>query len=321
MTIKNLTRICLMSLAVTVTSGVITSCGGDAQKANIYRLDREISYGEMPTDSSAIRATERLFEMSGYPHATALTVGDYAQKASIREHLPEVERVFADTDRESEALGRIFASMREQLPKAVIPQVYTIISPFSQSVLVSDSMLFVGLNHYLGTDYEAYGYFPDYVRRLKVRGRLPLDVAEAIVRTSYPFRPATEYPQAVQRMAYEGAVAVAVERVTGRQPREVLGYDEEEYRLLGEKEEQMWRTLAERQLLFSTDGAVIRSLVDVAPSTSVLSPDAPGRAGRYVGRQLVGAYMDKNGGTSIEQLLSPDFYNDPALLTKAAYHP
>lgn len=309
-----------MMLAMAVMP-VMTSCGGDAPEAHIYRLDREIAKGEFPTDSAALRATERLFDISGYPAATPLTVGDYAQKESIREHVNGVEHEFTDTERESKALGSIFARMREQLPGAEIPELYAIISPYSQSIFVTDSMLFIGLNHYLGADYEAYGYFPDYVRRLKVRGRIPVDVTEAIVRTSYPFKAAEDYPQAVQRMAYEGAVAQVVERLTGLSTREVLGYDEAEYEWLERNEGQMWRVLAERQLLFSTDGGVIRSLVDVAPSTSVLSPDAPGRAGRYVGRRLVGAYMDKHGDTPAEQFLSPDFYNSPSLLTEAGYHP
>lgn len=306
---------------VMVAGLLAASCDNGGDRASIYRLDSEISHGIMPEDPKALRAAERLFEISRYPELNQFTIGDYAEKPSIREHVKGVEKEFTDTERESKALGKIFASFQELLPETVIPEVYTIISPFAQSIFVTDSLLYIGLNHYLGADYESYEYFPDYVRKLKVRERIPLDVTEAIVRTSYPFTPNNEYPQAVQRLAYEGAVAVVMERLTGASDRDVLGYDPAQYDWLKNNEGQMWRALAERQLLFSTDGAVIRSLVDVGPHTSVLSPDSPGRAGRYIGRKLVGAYIDNNGGTSLEQLLSPDFYNDPALLTKAGYYP
>lgn len=317
---RGLAQLAMMS--VMMAGMFVTSCGGgNENKATIYRLDSEISHGIMPEDPKALHAAERLFEISRYPELNQFTIGDYAEKPSIREHVKGVESEFTDTERESRALGKIFASMQEQLPEVVIPEVYTIISPFAQSIFVTDSMLYIGLNHYLGPDYEAYEYFPEYVRRLKVRERIPVDVTEALVRTTYPFRPDTEYPQAVQRLAYEGAVAVSVERLTGSTTRDVLGYTPEQYKWLDNNEGQMWRMLAERQQLFSTDGTVIRSLVDVGPHTSVLSSDSPGRSGRYIGRKLVGAYMDNNSGVTIGQLLSPDFYNDPSLLTKAAYHP
>ncbi|MDE6395330.1 MAG: hypothetical protein K2K77_08315, partial [Duncaniella sp.] len=317
-------RVAYTMISPTMLCSLVMSCsGGEERKASIYRLDSEISHGIMPDDPKALHAAERLFEISRYPELNQFTIGDYAEKQSIREHVKGVESEFTDTERESRALGKIFASIQEQLPEVKIPDVYTIISPFAQSIFVTDSMLYIGLNHYLGPDYEAYEYFPEYVRRLKVRERIPLDVTEALVRTSYPFVPATDYPQAVQRLAYEGAVALAMERLTGASTRDVLGYDADQYKWLDNNEGQMWRALAERQLLFSTDGAVIRSLVDVGPHTSVLSPDSPGRAGRYIGRKLVGAYMDndKNDAVSLRQLLSPEFYNDPALLTKAGYYP
>ena len=300
----------------------VTSCGHEeVRKVPIYRLDKELSYGIMPEGQEAMRAAERLFEISGYPELNPIILGDYAEKPSIREHLKGVENEFPDTERESAALGKIFASMEELLPDADIPEVYTIISPFSQSILVTDSLLYIGLNHYLGTDYELYDYFPDYIRRLKVRDRIPLDVTEAIVRTSFPFSPGSEYPQTVQRLAYEGAVAVAMERLADVSTRDALGYDSAQYNWLEDNEGQMWKALAERQLLFSTDREVMRSLIDVAPHTSVLSADSPGRAGRYIGRKLVGAYIDKNGEIPLVQLLSPSFYNNPSLLTKAGYYP
>ena len=300
----------------------VTSCGHEEErKVPIYRLDKELSYGIMPEGQEAMRAAERLFEISGYPELNPIILGDYAEKPSIREHLKGVENEFPDTERESAALGKVFASMEELLPDADIPEVYTIISPFSQSILVTDSLLYIGLNHYLGTDYELYDYFPDYIRRLKVRDRIPLDVTEAIVRTSFPFSPGSEYPQTVQRLAYEGAVAVAMERLADVSTRDALGYDSAQYNWLEDNEGQMWKVLAERQLLFSTDREVMRSLIDVAPHTSVLSSDSPGRAGRYIGRKLVGAYIDKNGEIPLVQLLSPSFYNNPSLLTKAGYYP
>ncbi len=319
--LSEMSRVTVTVVASLAVLGGLQSCADRAEGVEINRLDRQISYGEMPDDSVAINATETLFQVSGYPHATALTVADYSEKPSIREHLEGVEREFDDMGRESKALGEVFGRMRDLLPQVREPRVFTIISPFAQSIIVADTTLYIGLNHYLGVDYKYYEYFPDYVRVLKVRPRIPVDVAEALVRTTYPFSPDGEYPQTVACMAYEGAVAEAVMQLTGRDEAEVLGYDAEKYGWLRDNEKELWQTIVGKQMLFSTDHAVARSLLDPAPLTSVISPDAPGRAGRYIGHRLMEAYMKNNPSVALEELLSPAVYNSPSLLTSAKYNP
>lgn len=300
---------------------VMSSCTHHEEMVEIHRLDCQISNGVMPDDSLSIKATERLFEISGYPYATPLTVADYSEKTSIREHLDAVEQEFADTRRESAALGSVFANMRDLLPQVHVPEVFTIISPFSQSILMADSTLYIGLNHYLGTGYRHYEYFPDYVRALKVRDRIPVDVAEALIRTACPFSPSGDYPQVVSRLAYEGAVAEAVMRIAGVDEACALGYDDAQYGWLEDNEAGVWKEIVGKERLFSTDYNVIRSLVDVAPHTSVISPDSPGRAGRFIGHRLVKAYLKNNPSVPLSALLAPSFYDSPSLLTSARYNP
>lgn len=311
-------------LCLTLAAISVSSCGrdgGDDVSVDIRRLDLDISHGHMPGDSLGERAVKRLFELSGYPEASESSVGEYAMKPSIHSHVGAVEAEFADMEGESAALGRVFSSLERTFPKAEIPEVLTIISPFSQSVIVTDSMLYIGLNHYLGVDYEPYGYFPEYMRHLKVRERIPVDVAEAIIRTSYPYAPSSDYPRVIGRLAYEGAVAMAVMSVTGEDAMNVLGYSPEQYMWLKDNERDVWDALISRQLLFSTDASVVRSLVDVGPHSSVISPDAPGRAGRYMGTSMMQQYVKNNPEVTLEQLLSPEVYESDDLLTKAGYRP
>lgn len=316
---KNIRIICAACLTVMVAA-VSQSCGSNTGDATLHRLDQQLSQGDVPEDSLMFRAAERLFEMCGYGPLYQLSAGDYASKPSILEHREAVEREFADMSHESRAIGKAFDRLRAELPGAVIPRLFTIISPYTQSIFVDDTTMYIGLNHYLGTSYEKYEYFPEYVRRLKVRPRLPIDVVEAIVRTSYPYE-GGEYPQTVSRLAYEGAVAEAVMRITGKDEAMVMGYADKDYLWLRDHEHEMWDTLVSRRLLFSSDNAVIRSLVGVNPASMILSSDAPGWAGRYIGHRLVESYLSGHSGTSIETLLSPDFYRSPSLLSDAGYNP
>ncbi len=299
----------------------VFSCGRHGEEVDIHRLDLEISHGVVPEDSVMYKAAEKLFEICGYGPVYFLSVCDYADKSSIREHRDAVEREFADMSRERKSLGELFGRMRRDLPGADIPRVFTVISPYTQSVFVADSAVYLGLNHYLGTAYPPYEPFPEYVRRLKVRDRIPVDIAEAIIRTSYPFKSGGDYPQVLARMAYEGAVAEAVMRMADVDEQESLGYNDEDYSWLNDNEHEIWDALVSRQMLFNTDRDMIRSLVGVGPSTNVISASSPGRAGTYAGHRLVVSYLKANPSVSLESLLSPGFYENPSLLSSAKYNP
>lgn len=312
---------CRMALLAVLTVMSVSSCVTDSGTADIRRLDLEISHGIVPQDSVMYKATEKLFEICDYGPVYPLSIFDYADKSSIREHRDAVEKEFADMDREKKSLGKLFSRIRRLLPEAEIPVVFTIISPYTQSIFVVDSAVYLGLNHYLGTDYPLYESFPDYVRRLKVRGRIPVDMAEAIIRTSYPFRPTSDYPQALSRMAYEGAVAEAVMQVADVDEQESLGYSDDDYLWLRDNEHDIWDIIVGKKMLFSSDTDIIRSLIGVGPTTNVISPSSPGRAGRYVGHRLVQSYLDANRSESLESLFSPEFYDNPSLLSLAGYNP
>lgn len=125
----------------------VLSCGRHGEEVDIHRLDLEISHGVVPEDSVMYKAAEKLFEICGYGPVYFLSVCDYADKSSIREHRDAVEREFADMSRERKSLGELFGRMRRDLPGAEIPRVFTVISPYTQSVFVADSAVYLGLNH------------------------------------------------------------------------------------------------------------------------------------------------------------------------------
>lgn len=300
-------------------AALLTACGGaDEAPARLHRIDRDLAAGHAPADTLGQRAVATLFALSGYGESTDSALSAYPSIPSIAAHLSAVDSAFADTRAQEKALGRIAARMPEVLPGVAVPHFFAVISPFNQSVIVADTIVFVGLNHYLGTDYPAYGYFPDFIRGRKVPARLPVDVAEAVVRVNRPFTPSGN-PTLLQAMLYEGAVAAAVGRLTGMEAEEAAGFDSAQRGYLASHEDEIWRLMAERQWLYSSDPAVLRGFISLSPATTLLSPDTPGAAGRWVGTRIVGAYLKSHPEASVADLLSPDFYTDPASLRDSGY--
>lgn len=301
---------------------VATSCADHSHDVTIHRLDTELPLGYMPQDSVDIRGGEKLFEICGYGQFNPIIVGDYAENRSIRYHHDAVVEEFPDLSRESNELEKIFTRAGKELPAIGKPTVYSFISPFTQSILVTDSMLFIGLNHYMGPGYEPYEAFPEYVRKLKTRDRLPVDAIEALIRSTYPFRPKNaETATTVERLAYEGAVAEAIMRIADVSEATALGKDSKEMDWLTDNERNVWNAMLEKEMLFSTDGFMLRNICDDAPHASAINPEAPGRTGRFIGHRIVESYLKSHPETTLEQLLSREFYSSPELLKEAKYNP
>ena len=78
-------------------------------------------------------------------------------------------------------LGTSFKNISQNLPNAVTPtHIYGYVTPYMQSIVLVDSVMFVGLNHYLGENYPGYEGFEHYKRKLKQPNRIAIDALSLI---------------------------------------------------------------------------------------------------------------------------------------------
>ena len=247
-------------------------------------------------------------------------IADIAATRYFEVFFPDVAARLGSLD----ALEAELGSLRELLPAQAdsvrFPsRVFGIVTPYDQSVMLSDSIMLIGLNHYLGADYAGYEGFDDYRRRLKTLSRTPIDVAEALVYTAYPFDGSSS-STALQRMVYEGAVVAAVSRaLPRRQLSEIMGYTPEQMQWLEQHESEIWRKMVADQMLYTHDRSIAERLVLPAPFTSVISPDAPGRAGRFIGYRIAESYLRNNPQSKPSDLLGGPTLTGDDLLVRAGY--
>ncbi len=235
---------------------------------------------------------------------------------------PAVRERITDLKAQEQSLGDIRGRMSSLLPGVTFPaHVYAVEWPYNQSLaLFNDSVLLIALNHYLGEDFEGYGGFEQYRRRLKTLDRLPYDVAEALIRSSYPYSDSAS--TVASRLFYEGAVAKAVEAVVaGSKDADVLGYDDAQMEWARTNERRAWESLVGHQLLFSSSDMDMTRLFDPSPATSIIHSEAPGRLGRYIGLRMVESLLRQESSLTPEQLLTPGFYTSEDALKRAKYMP
>ena len=309
-----------VAVMLAMPASLLTSCSGSraGDPVEIRRLDLALQTDTMPEDPALRSAAATLFSLSGYGPLTDSALHAYNRNPAIRLHDRAMDSVWHDMQPLENNLGRMRFSFEKLFPDNHFPAVFTIVSPFNQSVFTADTLLFLGLNHYLGTDYPPYAYFPDYIRARKTPERLLPDIAEAIVRGNYPYRPSAEYPTALSRMLYEGAVTEAVMQICGLSEQQALGYDTEEMKWADANEHRVWQTMAEQKMIFSTDPQLTAMLVSPAPFTSAINPRSPGAIGRFIGHRIISATLDRHA-ISLPDLLSPAVYDSETTLPQSGY--
>lgn len=309
---------------------IFTACRHDSTPQPVNALYRPLAHASQMTDSSLdslIAASgPELSAMFGYLYGDtapdAATLRTWSTGPAVAIFGPAVDSVFPDVTPIERQLGYILdRAADEQLG---LPQRHyaAVVWGNLKSMVTTDSVMLIALNHYLGEDYEGYNnrLWPAYKRIEKTPARMPYDIAEALVATQYPYD-GGDNPTALSRMLYEGALATARLRlVEGATPASALGYTNEQWQWFEENERLLWDAVVSRNLLYDTNPLTISQLVDPAPATSIIEPYVPPRAGRYIGYRIIESYLKHNDAT-LPELLSPAIYDDNATLQQARYNP
>ncbi|MCM1292638.1 MAG: hypothetical protein NC111_05530 [Bacteroides sp.] len=233
---------------------------------------------------------------------------------------PDIENRLPDLTLVESAIGKLRSHWMELCGNEGFPRrIFSIQTPYDQSIIISDTIAMVALNHYLGADYEGYNGFDDYRRALKTPDRIPYDLAEAMLRIKYPFAD-VDAPTVASQIAYEGAIVSAVQSLMDDDTAEgALGYNKDQMLWVLENESQVWKRMVSENMVYSHDGGVAQRLIMPAPYTSVISRESPGRLGRFVGYEMVRNYLNKNSGVSAIDILRDGIYNRDDFVVASGY--
>lgn len=267
-------------------------------------------------------ALDALWKVVGHGELSVDALARWSRSAAVTVFTPSTDSVFAVHDPLPDALGYALAAAGEiglELPERYYAEV---VWGKRESIMFVDSVMLVAMNHYLGTDYPGYSGWPGYVRSQKTPQALPYDVAEALACTAMPYQTTDGGCTLLRRMLYEGATVEArMELVRGSSPAAALGYSEDEYEWLCRNESGLWHTLVAGKYLFDTSETAASRILSPSPATRILHPEAPGRAGRFIGFRLVRSYLTRHPETDVGFLLSPEFYGNPDILKEIGYAP
>jgi len=221
----------------------------------------------------------------------------------------EVQKAFPDFNAEKEELEKLFRHIKYYYPKFKEPKVITLTSDvaYNSRVILADSILLIGLDNYLGKDHKFYAGFQNYIATGLDKQFLVSDVASEFCGQIVPRERGRTF---LDQMVYYGKELYLKDKLIPFQSEaQRIVYAPEQLEWAKVNEEQIWRYYVERELLYSTDKQLQLRFLEPAPFSKfqleLIDTESPGRIGRYIGWQIVRAFMENNEVTLQQMLTIP----------------
>jgi len=289
---------------------------------DLYRyLTRNISDSALQNDKDVLDVLGSGIFGIGKSDSTGFysRLKNYFSDSTLMRIYKDEQEKFADLTEINEELSNGLHTLLQQFPQIKPPKVYMHVSGFSQNVVVTDDILSLSADKYLGADYPLYqNYFYDYQRQLMSPDRIVPDYLLGFMMANLPFQ--GDEDVLLDRILYEGKLRYMLSQLLpGRQVWEYAGYDKEQYEWCSQHESLIWKTILEKRHLFTADYITTSQYMNEAPHTAPLPVESPGRVGAWLGYQIVSAYMKQKPNTGWRELMGFTNYQD--LLKQSKYKP
>lgn len=232
----------------------------------------------------------------------------------------KVDSVFNSIKWLQNKLQTAFRYYRYYFPRKEIPQFYTTISGFNQTIITTPNTVGISLDNYLGVNCPFYKMLglPEYKRMNMYPEKIPTDILYAWGLSE--FQRNDLHDNLLSEMIYQGKLMYFLDCMFPDDPDYIkIGYQPNKIVWCKSHENGMWTYLIENKLLYNTDRMNIRRFIGPAPFTSSFTNESPGKAGVWIGWQIVRQYMKKNPEITLSDLMKEN--DSQKILSQSGYSP
>ncbi|MGL4364147.1 MAG: hypothetical protein ACRCSB_02960 [Bacteroidales bacterium] len=245
---------------------------------------------------------------------------DFLMADIVQESYEMAQEMFEKTDALKKQLTLAFKRHKLHFPNDTIPRIITYVSGFNQSIMLAENIIGVGLDKYLGEDYENYlllGFYKYMIRNMTPQ-KLMSDIISFWAKGMFPYQ--VKNDELIARMIWEGKIHYFTKQLLPNEADStIFGFTKTQQTSCQSNEGFMWLYLVENKLLFTGHPFTIAKFTEERPFTQEFSREAPGKAANWLGYRLVSKYMEHNKKISLKELMHNQNYRQ--ILDQSAYNP
>ena len=302
-------------LLVLLSVFVLVSCDSESKvEQEIAAIDVDFMIERFDKAFYDAEASELLNLKQAYPFMFPASYPDSfwierMQDTLQIELLEESVAAFNDISDVKFDIEQLFQHLTYYYPEFTIPRVITSTSSvdYRNKVIVTDSIVLVSVDTYLGPEHRFYEGIQNYLKQNFRRDQIVVDMAAAYGE-KYSYQ--SQRKTFLDEMIYYGKIQYFMDvMIPFISDAEKMGYTQDQLEWSQANEFFIWNHLIDKELLYSTDSKLPSRFINPAPFSKfyleVIDNESPGRIGRFIGWQIVRAYMSKND-ISLKEMLTEE---------------
>lgn len=243
---------------------------------------------QYPDDSIMMEA---LFKRFNNPHIDTLK--------------SEIGRVFGDLSALKADITTAFTNLKYYYPDFETPKIQTVATGLDHDLFVSDSLIIIGLDYYLGDSakYRPLGLYSYMLERYRPQYITPSIMLLYGISPMFNKTDVSDKTILADMIGYGKSFYFAKHMMPCTPDSVLIWYSNEEIEGARENQDIIWAHFLENQLLYETNHMVKKKYIDERPKTFEIGEKAPGRIATWLGWQIVRQYMEENEGISLQELM------------------
>ena len=291
---------------------IVVSCNEKVDKTDKYIIDRfeKQFYNSKPIELNELKKKYPYFFPKSFPESVWVErLNDPIQQEIFNEIQKEYESVnFLELE-----ISSFFNRNLEINKNFIKPKVITVNTDidYRNKIILTDSILIIGLDNYLGSTHRFYEEIPLYLKEDFTASNIISDIAEQF---AIDIVPRIEFYTFLDKIIYYGKILYYKDFYLNIEDRLKIGYSKYKMKWAKENEYFVWTYFIENNILFNPDNNLMNQFIFDAPFSKFyleIDNESSEKIGKYIGWQIVKSYMNNND-VSLTELLktSPtDIYN------------
>ncbi|MFY0600909.1 MAG: hypothetical protein JXR03_14640 [Cyclobacteriaceae bacterium] len=277
-----------------------TSIEGEPVDLTIDRIEADLfgsnSSAEVEEVLKSNPSFSRLFlDADEYPNYSVLADKFYklTKEPSIDTLYGQAKSEFEDMSSVETTLEASLGRMKSLFPEMKIPRLQTVVTGLYNDLYISDSLLIVGLDYYIGDD-AAYppANIPKYILSRYDKEHLPITIIK-FLSGSYVSKGKKE--TLLSEMIDFGKSFYLLGQLMPCTPDSIImGYTPMELKMAEDNHAVIWANFVENEVLYESNHLTKRKFLGERPNVYEISQQCPGRIGAWIGWQIVESYMSNN---------------------------
>jgi len=218
----------------------------------------------------------------------------------------EVEQVFGNLKALEEEFSNAFKHIKYYYPDFSPPKIQAAISGFDTDLIVSDTLIIIGLDYYLGADakYRPRQMYDYMLRRYQPEYIVPSTILLYGISETFNNVIPEDNSVLADMIAYGKSFYFTKHMMPCTPDSILIWYTQEEIEGAKYNEAKIWNHFIDEKVLYSNSHMVKRKYIDERPGTYEISEKCPGRIATWTGWQIVKAFAAKNKSLSLQEIMN-----------------